>query len=569
MFILTMVISSVLSATSVSITEPVDGETYDGDWLTVRAIVENENVLPDSVHYSLNGNPVTCIPRLNTDWPTYMQNFQNHGYSESPAPHDNTILWAAPVTGEFHEFPTPVTYDGMIFYTTDSICTATTDTLFALDAATGSVIWTYDTGHADDAVTVIDGRLYTAADSIFCFDAYSGEKMWSSASGNWAGSTPIVIDDKVFCADYVGTPTVVCLNGADGSIIWSVSLTKGMASCMGYWNRILVVPTTWASIDEVIGSLYGLNAETGEILWENTDTNIGYWDSSPTIVDGIIYINDYHEWTFAIDALTGETLWEQSTGGGTATIAYHDGRLYFSCERAPYYCLDASSGNIQWFSPYAQHGSSGVADGLVFFGEAPWPEPDSARVIALNCETGAEVWSYETASSPLGFQGSPSVTDGVMYYPCTDGFLYAFGTGLKYTYREDFFYAEVGANDLIVTSYDDGAVVAADTISFTVTQTGINLEPSRVFKLSANPNPFHSIAAITFELNESGVVSLQVFDLTGRMINSLVDQEMTAGAYTIQWEGFSQNGEKVSAGLYLCRIESGGVIETTGLCLLR
>ncbi len=37
----------VISATGVNITEPVDGGTYNGDWLTVRAIVENENEIPE------------------------------------------------------------------------------------------------------------------------------------------------------------------------------------------------------------------------------------------------------------------------------------------------------------------------------------------------------------------------------------------------------------------------------------------------------------------------------------------------------------------------------------------
>ena len=89
-----MILTAIMiSVTNLTITEPVDGETYDGDWLPLRAIVENENELPDSVHYTLNGECVIQIPRLSTDWPTYMQNYQNHGYSESPAPMDNTVLW--------------------------------------------------------------------------------------------------------------------------------------------------------------------------------------------------------------------------------------------------------------------------------------------------------------------------------------------------------------------------------------------------------------------------------------------------------------------------------------------
>ena len=167
------------------------------------------------------------------------------------------------------------------------------------------------------------------------------------------------------------------------------------------------------------------------------------------------------------------------------------------------------------------------------------------------------------------FHSSPSITDGVVYYACNDGYLYAFGTGIKYTYRDDFFYADVGSNELIVTSWDDGVAVAADTINFTVTGTGINLEPSHVFNLSAIPNPFVSNASITFQLAESGYTSMQIFDLTGRTVTSLVNQEMLQGEYSVQWDGCNDDGQLVSAGLYLCRIECGGVIETTGLCLLR
>ena len=67
-----MIFGTILTAiliftTNLTITEPVDGETYDGDWLTVRAIVENENEIPEYVQYSLNGQPVVQVPRLNTD----------------------------------------------------------------------------------------------------------------------------------------------------------------------------------------------------------------------------------------------------------------------------------------------------------------------------------------------------------------------------------------------------------------------------------------------------------------------------------------------------------------------
>lgn len=576
MLVLTLFISSLLSTTTLSIAEPIDGEEYDGNWLPLRAIVENENESPDSVHYCLNGSGVIQIPRLNTDWPTYMQSYLHHGYSESPAPMDNSILWSAPVTGYFHEFPTPIVYEGMVFYTSDSIGMATTDTLFALDAATGAVLWVYDTGHADDAVTVVDGFLYTAADSIFCFNAYTGEKIWSSGEADGGGSTPVVSNSRVFCGNNAGggsdSSNVTCLNALTGAVIWSEPLIGSQVSCMSIWNERLYVPTIG---NNPTAPLYALNPGDGSVLWQNDDAEDGYWDSSPVVVDSVIYICAFDGSIRAIDAIAGETIWVESITPGpisaiTATPAYHDERLYFADQVDSYHCLEALTGTSVWeITGTTQHGSSGIADGVVFYGECtPISGTDFSRVVARDCDTGAEIWSYATIGK-YGFQSSPSITDGVMYYACTDGYLYAFGTGLKYTYSESDFLADVGANELIVTSFDNGIAIAADTISFTVTQTGISLESSGILNLSASPSPFQSTATISFYLGEPGAVSLQVFDLTGRSIAFLVDQEMLQGEHSVQWNGCSANGRPVSAGLYLCRIESEGVVETIGLCLLR
>ena len=566
-------IISLVSATGISITEPVDGESYDGDWLTIRAIIENENVVPDSVHYTLNGEPVIQIPRLNTDWPTYMQNYLNHGYSESPAPMTNAILWTAPVTGMYHEFPTPVVVDGMVFYTADSIGQGTTDSLYALDAVTGELIWKYDTGHADDAVTVVDGRLYSASDSLFCFDALTGTRLWANGIADHTGSTPIVLQGSVFCGKNsvsAHESGVYCLDALSGELIWADTVLNYPSSCMALSDDILIIPTPTAG-GVYYGILYAIDATTGEIIWESTESEIGYWDSSPVIVDGAIYINDWYERTLAFDLYSGDLIWEQPTGGGTATIAYHDEKLFFGAEGSgPYYCLDATDGSAMWSVPGNQHGSSGIADGLVFFGEDVSVN-DSSRVVALDCETGAEIWSYKTYSggSPTGFQGSPSITDGIMYYPCTDGYLYAFGTGLKYTYLDDL-YAQIGTNELIVTSYDAGTAVAADTINFSVLGTGISmLEPTISLGLSTNPNPFYSSTMISFELPESEFTSINVYDLSGRIVSVLNSSLLEAGKHTIHWNGCNRIGQRVSAGLYLCRIQSGAGAETIGLCLLR
>ncbi|MBD3276944.1 MAG: T9SS type A sorting domain-containing protein [Candidatus Aegiribacteria sp.] len=93
-----------------------------------------------------------------------------------------------------------------------------------------------------------------------------------------------------------------------------------------------------------------------------------------------------------------------------------------------------------------------------------------------------------------------------------------------------------------------------------------NLNPVIV---SVAPNPFHSSASISFELSEPGWTSVTVYDLSGKIIRTLEDSELVTGQHSIVWDGLRENGEPVSVGLYLCRIQSGDFSETTGLCLLK
>lgn len=555
MLIFSLLITIVLSAPGVTITEPVDGESYNGDWLTVRAIVENENEIPDSVHYSLNGEPVIQIPRLHTDWPTYMQNDIRNGFSESPGPTDSNILWTAPVTGDYHIFHSAVVTEGVVYFCHDS--------LYALDAATGVTIWSYPVQMGDDSPSIYEDKLFLAnSDSVFCFDLSSRELVWSNGLVNTDGGSPVVCDGKVFCGK---NPTGMqgsvtkCLNAENGALIWSTSLSGAQASCASIWASLLIVPTHAA--------LYGIDIETGDIVWSIL-TLEGFHDTSPCIVEGTIYIGAEDGVFRAIDAGTGDIIWStpiSPVSGLEATPAYRDG-IVVCGNRETIFAVEAENGAVLWQNDKGLHGSPTIADGIVYWGGwGDYTDPDS--IYAADITSGETIWSYKPDSLAWPLCSTPPIVDGVLYFPTSDGNLYAFGTGLKFTYLDDLF-AQVGANELIVTSFYEGAV-ASDTIGFTVSGTGLDLEPSPVFNLTVNPNPFSSNTTISFELPEPGFTSVIIYDLYGRQVLSLVKSELNKGTQSVHWNGHNKNGEDVSAGLYLCRIVSGGIDETIGLCLLR
>ena len=430
-------------STAISIEIPEDiVETNQG--ILLQITIETDEYYIDSIRCSINDEPAFFIEKENTDWYTYMGNDKHSGFSESSAPTDNRLLWTAQVTGEQHEFPTPVVVDGIVYYPSDH----GTDSLYALDALTGEVLWSYRVGNTDDAVTVKDKRVYVASDSIWCLDAASGDRLWAFGGANGSGSTPVVTNDRVFCARRENEPdeatTVYSLDTATGEVIWETVVDFLCLSSMTSWNGMLYVPTWGANKFEFrFRPLYALDCESGDITWVNTSSPYGYWDSSPVIEDGLLYIAGFQGTMHAINAINGETQWvRQVTPGGclpcvhradiTATPALHDGKLFFADQYEFYYCLDASTGETLWRVPGLQHGSSAIANGMVFFGEHYRYE--GSRVVALDIDSGNEVWSYQTGNTRIF--SSPAVSNGIVYIAAMDNNLYAFGSGYEFTYSD-------------------------------------------------------------------------------------------------------------------------------------
>lgn len=82
------------------------------------------------------------------------------------------------------------------------------------------------------------------------------------------------------------------------------------------------------------------------------------------------------------------------------------------------------------------------------------------------------------------------------------------------------------------------------------------------YSLHANfPNPFNPVTRISFEIPKAGNVTLDVFDIRGRVIEVLVDTYIPAGIHSVEWAGGS-NGVPASAGIYFYRltIQSGNLV---------
>ncbi|MBD3404483.1 T9SS type A sorting domain-containing protein [candidate division GN15 bacterium] len=90
------------------------------------------------------------------------------------------------------------------------------------------------------------------------------------------------------------------------------------------------------------------------------------------------------------------------------------------------------------------------------------------------------------------------------------------------------------------------------------------------FELGQNyPNPFNPTTEIRFSLPEATSVRLSVYNILGQRITRLVDRHLSAGAYTVDWDGTNRNGQPVASGIYLYRLETGHYSDTKKMLLIK
>ena len=93
---------------------------------------------------------------------------------------------------------------------------------------------------------------------------------------------------------------------------------------------------------------------------------------------------------------------------------------------------------------------------------------------------------------------------------------------------------------------------------------------SMKFSLFQNlPNPLHHTTSITFALPKDGRVSLRIYDITGRLVRTLVDEKKISGIYEVYWDGKDGENQKVTSGIYFYQLKSNNGRLTKRLILLR
>jgi hypothetical protein len=126
------------------------------------------------------------------------------------------------------------------------------------------------------------------------------------------------------------------------------------------------------------------------------------------------------------------------------------------------------------------------------------------------------------------------------------------GSHTAYTIENKNVQVNDGILDIHFGANQDNALLNGLIINQGESDINFNNSPMfREFKLGQNyPNPFNSSTAITYQLAESAVVSITIFDLLGSRVTSLINQKQTEGYHVIQWEA------AVPSGIYFYQINA-------------
>jgi outer membrane protein assembly factor BamB len=325
--------------------------------------------------------------------------------------------------------------------------------VYALNATTGALMrgwpFTYG-GNVPSSPAVVGGVVYVGTDNaiVYALNATTGAVIWSYATGGAVPCSPAVAGGVV----YVGSENhnVYALNASATAVkrlIWSYTTGAGI----GFSSPAVAGGMVFIGSDD--NRTYALNATTGVLVWKYKTG--GMVDpSSPAVANGVVFVGseDHNVYAFGPstnwpmfhhDVLhtgyststaptTNQTLWNYTAGGPVeSSPAVVNGVVYVGSDDNNVYALNATTGAKIWnyTAGGAVESSPAVANGMVFV------VSDNGFVYALNAKTGHRIWNYPIvvlipgwASYPIGtpVESSPTVSNGVVYVGNDNGSVFAF-----------------------------------------------------------------------------------------------------------------------------------------------
>lgn len=294
-----------------------------------------------------------------------------------------------------------------------SVYVSTGHAVDCLDAATGKLRWHHPAENENLGITglqVVDDTVYVVAGSnsspgaplaasLTALDAADGTVRWTFARDHARFNAPLIGNGVAYFLSLVDEPpnllsgVLYAFKVQDGSRIWSVEAPA--------------IANTFALADGVLfagGSAIGITAfrtSDGARLWANTDSQLSYFIA----VGQAVYVKSFNGNVIAFNAMTGKQLWSiifPVTGPATFPVAAPNGLLYVVGGRSSgqLVAIQMDTGGLAWQQQVP--GTPGVpvvaGDTLYVYNAQPDSGP-SPTVYAFDASTGVLKWQHQTGKN--------------------------------------------------------------------------------------------------------------------------------------------------------------------------
>tara|TARA_B100000029_G_scaffold86737_1_gene76934 strand:- start:22 stop:588 length:567 start_codon:yes stop_codon:yes gene_type:complete len=131
-------------------------------------------------------------------------------------------------------------------------------------------------------------------------------------------------------------------------------------------------------------------------------------------------------------------------------------------------------------------------------------------------------------------------------------------------------YRQSTGEELYVTSNLEGSYYGETPLtSGDITVHEVSAIPEDYVLNQNYPNPFNPSTMIDYSVPESGDITVSIYDVSGRLIQTLVDGYVESGYHSIVWDGRDSAGHTVSAGLYIYSLKGDHIAITRKMVMMK
>lgn len=227
------------------------------------------------------------------------------------------------------------------------------------------------------------------------------------------------------------------------------------------------------------------------------------------------------------------------------------------------YAVTATSSTSAYMSPSVVPAAPSLGSGLLLMAELEDDiGPLVGAAVSVTPGLGDSTWAEEVALHDDGFHGDGAANDGVY----ASLFAAEAGPGVyRFGFRAEGESGSAGTYRRLAT-----AAFSVDQLTSVPAPSVRDVPPGQSIRIgAAAPSPTSGPSILQYEVLDQQVVALEVVDLRGRMVATLINENHDVGEYWARWDGRDGRGRRVPAGVYYLRLRGKSTVATTKVVILK